>query len=512
MKLFRFPTDPCRRDAWIRAIKRKNWMPSEYSMVCQLHFISKRPSRFPNNPDYVPSIFSFSRSTVASQRDNVDRYERLQARRKRQSQLAECEEDDSDVPEDDSNVPETQPQRPGNITDFCLEGPNLHVESTPSTSGELSLLVQPPELIQLKEKLLHTEENLKKANEKVASLEERVKADEEVIEATEKKLREAEDRLRRSDEEKVLLMRQLHRNSSIALKVKNDDNQTHLFTGLPSYDVFALLLSHLSPLTAEEKSLGSGLTLADELLVTLMKISQAFTNQVIGSIFEVHETKVSRIFHRWVDVMFQGLQPLVVWPDKEMIVTHLPSCFKPHYSKAVCIIDCTEVFIQRPTSLTARAQTFSNYKGHNTVKFLVAITPTGAVSFISKCWGGRVSDRHLTINSGLLRHLKYGDLVLADRGFDIADDLAMIGASLAIPPFTKGKPQLSQREVEFSRQLSSIRIHVERAIGRMKNFKILQSNLPISLIKRDCETEFATIDKIVFICAALSNLYPPLVT
>ena len=84
-----------------------------------------------------------------------------------------------------------------------------------------------------------------------------------------------------------------------------------------------------------------------------------------------------------------------------------------------------------------------------------------------------MSDRHLRVNSGLMRHLKYGDLVLADRGFDIADDLAVVGASLAISPFTKGKPQLSQREVEFSRQLSNVRIHVERAIERMKNYKIL---------------------------------------
>lgn len=80
----------------------------------------------------------------------------------------------------------------------------------------------------------------------------------------------------------------------------------------------------------------------------------------------------------------------------------------------------------------------------------MAITPTGT---ISKCWGGHVSDRHLTANSGFLKHLKYGDLV---QGFDISDDLAMVRTSLAIPPFTKGKTQLSQREVEFSRQLSSI--------------------------------------------------------
>ena len=73
----------------------------------------------------------------------------------------------------------------------------------------------------------------------------------------------------------------------------------------------------------------------------------------------------------------------------------------------------------------------------------------------------------------------HGDLVLADRGFEISEELALRGATLAIPPFTKGKLQLSQREVEESRYLSRIRIHFERAIGRLKCYKILHSTLPI---------------------------------
>ncbi len=77
--------------------------------------------------------------------------------------------------------------------------------------------------------------------------------------------------------------------------------------------------------------------------------------------------------------------------------------------------------------------------------------------------------------------LTYGDLVLADRGVDISDDLALIGASLAIPPFTRGKAQISQREINSSRALSRVRIHVERAIGRIKNFKLLQSTISITL-------------------------------
>ena len=378
-------------------------------------------------------------------------------------------------------------------------------------SSECQLLISDIDLEATKQQLLTLEESERDLKSKYMEVENKLKNKEELYANLEVKLKEVNQKLHQLEEKNSLLHRDLYQTSSVAVKMQNDDKRTHFYTGLPSYNTFAVLLSLLIPVVSKMGNVGSGLSMADELVLVLTKLSRAVTNEDLGYRFDVDKTKVTKIFHRWIDAMFQNLKPLVCWPDKEMIVTNLPDCFKPHYAKAVCIIDCSEVFIQRPTCYTARAQTYSNYKNHNTIKFLVAISPTGAVTFISRCWGGRVSDRYLTANSGLLRYLKHGDLVIADRGFDIADDLALVGATLAIPPFTKGKSQLSQREGEFSRRLSSVRIHVERAIGRMKNYKILQCTLPISLIKRDNETEFATIDKILLICAALSNLHPPLV-
>ena len=68
-------------------------------------------------------------------------------------------------------------------------------------------------------------------------------------------------------------------------------------------------------------------------------------------------------------------------------------------------------------------------------------------------------------------------------GFTIAEELASCGASLKIPHFTKGKTQMSRKEVDASRKISNIRIHVERTIGRLRNFRILQSNIPMTQIK-----------------------------
>ncbi len=82
---------------------------------------------------------------------------------------------------------------------------------------------------------------------------------------------------------------------------------------------------------------------------------------------------------------------------------------------------------------------------------------------------GERRKKHLTENCGILKNLIPGDIVLADRGFDIAESAALYGATVEIPAFTKGKRQLCAFDVERSRKLSSVRVHVERVIGLLRN-------------------------------------------
>ena len=119
-------------------------------------------------------------------------------------------------------------------------------------------------------------------------------------------------------------------------------------------------------------------------------------------------------------MMAEKLKFLIKWTEKDVIVRNLPKSFKKQraYRNCTVIIDCSEVFIERPLDLTARAQTWSNYKPHNTLKFLIGITPYGTVSFLSKCWGGRVSDKEITQRSGFYEKVGHGYLVLADRILD----------------------------------------------------------------------------------------------
>ena len=141
------------------------------------------------------------------------------------------------------------------------------------------------------------------------------------------------------------------------------------------------------------------------------------------------------------------------------------------------------------------------------MKFLIATTPQGVVSFISKGWGGRVSDKYLTENCGILNHLQPGDQILADRGFTVQDSVGLYCAEVKLPPFTKGKKQLSRLESDTARQLSRVRIHVERVIGSLRQkYTVLESTLPINMIMCDDKTDISIIDKIVVVCCALCNV------
>jgi len=107
------------------------------------------------------------------------------------------------------------------------------------------------------------------------------------------------------------------------------------------------------------------------------------------------------------------LQDLIIWPDCENLQKTMQEYFPESFrEKVAIIIDCFEIFIERPSNLQARTSTWSNYKYHNTA---IGILPQGIVGFVSDTWRGWVSDKYLTEHCGILQKLLPGDIVLADR-------------------------------------------------------------------------------------------------
>ena len=280
-------------------------------------------------------------------------------------------------------------------------------------------------------------------------------------------------------------------------------------TGLPSYAKMMVVFTFLARFLKG----GCGLSPFHCYLMTLMRMRLRLPLSLLSHFFLVSTPTVSRIFNSTLNVMYYRLSPLIVWPSKEQIEVSLPMCFKRSgFRNCTSIIDCFEIFIEKPKNYKARSQTYSQYKSHNTVKYLISITPQGTISFVSKGWGGRTSDKHITQNSGYLEKLSAGDVVLADRGFNIGDDVGLFNARLKIPAFTKGKQQLHPSELESTRGLAAVRIHVERCIGFVRNkYTILQSTIPITLCQTPALGDIPTIDKMVTVCCALCNMCPSVV-
>ena len=156
-----------------------------------------------------------------------------------------------------------------------------------------------------------------------------------------------------------------------------------------------------------------------------------------------------------------------------------PHCLQPEHRAGLT----TYMFIVRPALCPGCKQCGLFNEHHNTVKYLIGITPQGSIAYISNGWGGKASDVFITENSGLLCKLLPGDVILADRGFMIRESAGLYCAEVKLPPFTKWKRQLNRVEVDAAWRLSSVCIHVERVIGLVwQKYTILQSTLPINLI------------------------------
>lgn len=304
-------------------------------------------------------------------------------------------------------------------------------------------------------------------------------------------------------------------------RFKDDPSLMKFYTGFPDYDTFKIFFHYLGPAVNNLVYWGSNTNSEkidtpyykkhgrkrstspeQELFIVLARLRCGLLEEDIAVRCNMSVSHVSRICITWIDFLHCRLRALPVWASKETIQHTMPNCFKEMYPDTRVILDCTEIFIQMPTSFRSQSVTFSSYKHHNTAKGLVGIAPNGAITYVSDLYTGRISDKQIVKDCGILNLLESGDNVMADRGFDVESDLPE-GVSLNIPPFMNGKDQLSLEEETETRRIASVRIHVERAIERIKNFRILQSVYPINMA--------AELNKIWIICSYLCNFLPPLV-
>ena len=304
------------------------------------------------------------------------------------------------------------------------------------------------------------------------------------------------------------------------LRLKNiqgNDDKIKFYTGFTTFTMLMACFNFLGKASsklnywgttnAERKSAKGRkrlLSPLDEFFLVLVRLRLGLFEQDLAYRFAVSQSTVSRIINTWINFIYLQFKQIPLWIPRDLTFLNMPKCFKERYPQTRVIIDATEIFVEQPALPELQQLTFSSYKNHNTYKGLIGISPTGAVIFVSDLYPGCISDKELTRRSRLLDKLEEGDSIMADRGFDIEEDTILRGVKLNIPPFLRGRQQLDPSELIETRRIASLRIHVERAMERLKNFHLFDKPLPPSF--RD------TANQVFYICAVFTNFNPPLCT
>ena len=236
------------------------------------------------------------------------------------------------------------------------------------------------------------------------------------------------------------------------------DEKVNFYTGVKSLKLFEKIYSNVQPFVRRR---WSGITKTvtklkrnfskpparmgpnrklngrDEQLLCLMRLRLGLLSQDLQDRFKISSYLCSTIFSTWLRALSQTIGKWCVFiPDQGTLNLTKP----PHFNTVNnlhSIIDGTEFFIETPKDHKCQKQTWSSYKHHNTMKALVAVAPNSSIIFVSKCYGGSISDKKLTNDCGYLDKAKENSTkvtIMADKGFNIAEECAYRHIDLMVPP------------------------------------------------------------------------------
>ena len=229
----------------------------------------------------------------------------------------------------------------------------------------------------------------------------------------EQQVSSCEEKISRLEKENAVLLQ-----CQFSLDKIKDDNAAILFyTGFPNYETLMSFYHYVEPKLQKmqywkgEKHLKANqpyqekdknkpgpsrkLSHLDEFLLVLMRLKAGLFVQDLADRFGISTSLVSRICITWINLLYLELNDIFPFPSQELVRKNMPQEFA-EYPTTRIILDCSEIFIHRPSAMLAQSETWSDYKHHNTWKVLVGITPNGQVSYLSHLWGGRVSDKQIT--------------------------------------------------------------------------------------------------------------------
>lgn len=243
------------------------------------------------------------------------------------------------------------------------------------------------------------------------------------------------------------------------------------------------------------------LPMKQRVILCLIKLKLNLKYSALSVLFSISPKVCGNYFRSTIQILARVLKGFVYFPTKEEILKNMPKCFRKYWRTRI-VLDCAEVPVEKCNCLKERIMTYSHYKGRYTIKFCVGVSPGGLITFLSRCFGGRASDKRIVVHCGILDKCEFGDGVMVDKGFMIEEECVIRHLLLYRPPFLSKKKALTKAEALKTAEIASARVHVERKINQLRDFEILVQPVSLKLIPY--------MDDILLVCGALANLSPPI--
>jgi hypothetical protein len=226
-----------------------------------------------------------------------------------------------------------------------------------------------------------------------------------------------------------------------------------------------------------QRDIGGGrnpeLDARDQLLLTVVWLRVYPTHEVLGYLFGVSDSTVSRIIQRVLPLLEQAGRDTMRMPDPGRKRRRNLDQLLHDTPELAVVIDTFEQKIQRPKDPDERDPFYSGKKKTHTLKSQVAVDEdTGAVVDVSQSVPGPTADIQLLEQSSLLERLP--------EGVGGIGDLAYIGIAQVHPQGLGAAPRRKPRgqprppeDVAYNTAFSRRRIIVENTIGRLRRFQSL---------------------------------------
>ena len=104
------------------------------------------------------------------------------------------------------------------------------------------------------------------------------------------------------------------------------------------------------------------------------------------------------------------------------------------------------------------------------------------ISYVSNTHAGSVTDRFLTEDTNIVAQFTPGYSVLFDKGFNVQDLFLQYKVTARTPPLIRSERQFSPSEVAVRKRIARARVHIERVIGRLKEFRLLDHTSLLNLV------------------------------